>query len=104
MKNSPIKSKASWKYCLIFWWGVSFAGICLYLSPALFCVAGAWQVTFKTQLAPTLLGSMASRPFPNNRCGKSAEAGCVSISAIKKKERRKSIIAPYSLLRSHCER
>jgi len=36
--NLPINSNASWKYCLMFWLGVSLAGICLYLTPGLFCV------------------------------------------------------------------
>ncbi len=86
-----MKSNASWKYCLIFWWGVSLAGICLYLSPDLICVAGDWQVTFNTQFAPTLVGSMASRPLPKSRWGKSADAGCVSISAIKARNKKKEI-------------
>lgn len=77
----PMKSNASWKYCLIFWWGVSLAGICIYFRPCRWLSLGLWQVTFNTQLAPTLLGSSASRPLPNSRCGNTGEAGCVSISA-----------------------
>lgn len=84
--NSPINSKASEKYCLMFWCGVSLAGICRYLTPFLVCVAGGWQVTFRTQLAPTLEGSMASLPLPSSRWGKSGEAGCVSMSV--KNEKR----------------
>lgn len=37
-------------------------------------------MTFSTQLAPTLDGSIASCPLPSNRCGKTGDAGCVSIS------------------------
>lgn len=79
--NLPMKSNASWKYCLIFWWGVSLAGICIYFRPCRWLSLGLWQVTFNTQLAPTLLGSSASRPLPSSRCGNTGEAGCVSISA-----------------------
>lgn len=78
--NSPMKSNASWKYCLMFWCGVSLAGICLYLTPGLFCVVDGWQVTLRTQLAPTLDGSVASRPLPSSRWGNTGDAGCVSIS------------------------
>lgn len=81
----PINSNASWKYCLMFWCGVSLAGICLYLTPGLFCVVGGWQVTLRTQLAPTVDGSIASRPLPSRRCGKTGDAGCVSISVDKGK-------------------
>lgn len=76
----PINSNASWKYCFMFWCGVSFAGICLYRTPGFACVVDCWHVTLRTQLAPTLDGSMASRPFPRRRCGNTGDAGCVSIS------------------------
>lgn len=79
ISHSPIKSYASWKYCLMFWCGVSVAGICLYSSRDDGWL-GPWQVTFSTQFAPTLSGSTASRPLPNNRWGKTSDAGCVSIS------------------------
>ena len=80
----PINSNASWKYCLMFWCGVSFAGICLYFTPGFVCVFDGWHVTFRTQLAPTLDGSMASRPLPSSRCGNTGEAGCVSMSGNKR--------------------
>lgn len=47
----------------------------MYFMPGTFAVAGSWQVTFRTQLAPTLSGSAASLPFPSKRCGKTGDAG-----------------------------
>lgn len=88
-RDSPINSNASWKYCLMFWCGVSLAGICLYRTPGLFWVVDGWQVTLRTQLAPTLDGSMASRPLPSSRWGKTGDAGCVSISGRELCERLK---------------
>lgn len=63
---------------------MSLAGICLYSKPGCGFEFG-WQVTFNTQLAPTLVGSTASRPFPSNKNGNTVDAGCVSISEIRKK-------------------
>lgn len=82
-RYSPIKSNASWKYCAMFSCGVSFAGICLYLTPGFNLVTGGCFVTFRMQLAPKLQGSTASCVFPSNKCGKSVDAGCDSMSANK---------------------
>lgn len=55
----------------------------MYFTPGFFCVSTGWHVTLRTQLAPTLDGSTASRPLPSRRCGKTGDAGCVSISVNK---------------------
>uniref|UniRef100_A0A2M4DDC6 Putative secreted protein n=2 Tax=Nyssorhynchus TaxID=44543 RepID=A0A2M4DDC6_ANODA len=64
----------------MFWCGVSLAGICLYLRPGFSWPVGCWQVTLSTQFAPTVAGSIASRPLPSSRCGNSSDAGCDSMS------------------------
>lgn len=70
---------------------MSLAGICLYWRPGCCCEFG-WQVTFSTQLAPTLVGSMASRPLPSNKNGNTGDAGCVSMSAmIRRRERIRTL-------------
>lgn len=92
MKYLPMKSNASKKYCPMFSCGVSFAGICLYLTPGFNWTNGGCFVTFNIQLAPKFVGSTASLVLPNNKCGKSVEAGCDSMSRKEEKDKNKFLL------------
>lgn len=53
----------------------------MYFTPGFTWLLTGWHVTLRTQFAPTVDGSTASRPLPSRRCGNTGDAGCVSISA-----------------------